>query len=396
MRFLPLRAAPALGVAALALAACGEPATFAEVLNTGVSDGLAGVAMHVQMGERTWTGTAGESDITAGTPVEEGDRFLLVGTSEPFLAVLALELAAEGRFALDDTLTSVMGLRPLYRVPDAQRITIRHALSQRSGLNNHLALLAYQQALLGPGGAEPERIWEPNEPLQYADMRGYRAIYKPGDGWGFSATNATILGLIIETALAEDLEDALQQRVFGPAGMDAGLAGFGSPGPSVHGYAYLPDTYIDLASEVAETSPRADLYDTATVHPSWAWAAGGIACSATGLGRFANALFREDLVDEAVLAQLTGEFGPEIVRESDGDTVRYGLGLMLRETVAGPAVGYDGEALGYGSLVYYLPDLDLTVAAVTNTSGRKVGLVDLFGQIVALIQAGDPAMLFGS
>ena len=375
-------AASGLGAALLAVAACGEPASFDGALKEAVDDGLPGVAVWVRQGDRTWTGVAGLADLASGTPLAPDDRFLLVGAMQPLLAEVALQLEAEGALSLDDTLSRLIGLEALYRVPDAQRMTVRHALRQSTGLHDPFALLGFQQDVIGPD-ADSGRHWEPHEVLGYFGQRGYRPTFKPGEGVNFSAANATLVGMVIESVTGRALADVLEERLFAPAEVSAGLAGFGGPLPTVHPYADYGASLVEVGVVQPDVGVGEGRYDLAAVDPSWAWAAGGVAVAVADFGRLA------DRVLGGTLASAAGE--PP--GESDG--VRYGQGVIHRETAAGEAIGHDGAAFGYAALAYRVPALDLTVAALANGSGMRTGLLELFERIVALAAEGDPARLFG-
>jgi D-alanyl-D-alanine carboxypeptidase len=372
-------AASWFGLTALALAGCGQPASFEEALQEAVDEGLPGVAVWLRWGGSTWSGAAGLADIASDVPLSEDDRLLLVGATQPLLAAVALQLEAEGALSLDDTVSTIIGLEALYGLPDAQRMTVRHALRQSTGLHDPFALLGFQQDVVGPD-ADPDRHWEPSEVLGYFDQRGYRPTFKPGDGVSFSAANATLLGMVIEAATGRELAAVLEERVFAPAGVTAGLAGFGGPPPTVHPYGHYGDSLVEVGVLQPDAGIRAGLYDLAAVDPSWAWAAGGVATTVADFGR---------LADRLLAGMPAGSDDARPVAE----VVRYGLGVMHRGTEGGPAVGHDGGAFGYSALAYYVPALDLTIVALANGSGTRSGLPEMFAKIVAMAADGDPARL---
>ena len=57
-----------------------------------------------------------------------------------------------------------------------------------------------------------------------------------------------------------------------------------------------------------------------------------------------------------------------------GPGSRYGLGVILTDTPAGPAQGHSGFFPGYLTEMAYFPDLDLAGAIQVNTSvGQALG-----------------------
>lgn len=391
------------GLAILALAACGEPATFSEVLEQGVRQGLPGVVMQVRVGGQTWTGAAGVSDIAAGTAMRAGDRFLAVGATQPWIAAAVLQLVDEGAFGLDDGLTPIIGLEALYQVPDAQRMTVRQALNQTTGFHDHFELLGFLNDVVGPG-VDPNRQREPAAPLAFFHLRGYRPIAGPGEQASFSGANATILGMVIEAADGMALNDALTARVFGPARVNAGIAAFGGPVPTVHNYVDLHDALVDVGPVPVPVEGRTLLYDLSAIDPSWAWASGGVSVTAAELAQLMDVLAAGGLAGPESTGMM---MDPSAARQGPDDESAswYGLGLMHRAVPAGGpqygddavtiAYGHDGEALGYAALVYTVPALDLTVSILANTSGQKVTLPQLFDQVVALVAAGGEGLFSG-
>ena len=366
----------------LGLAACGEPEDFQQVLDRGVADGLPGVTMQIRHGDRTWTGAAGFSDIVAGTPMRPDDRFLAIGATEPWLAVAVLQLVGDGEMSLDDGLATIVGLQTLYQVPDAQRMTVAQALGQSTGLHNPFELLGFLNDVIGPG-VDPARMRAPMAQLEFFNMRGYRPVAAPGDATSYSAANATLLGMVLETVAGQPLNELMASRVFDPAGVEAGFASFGGPLPTVHNYVDLRDTLVDVGPGPMAVPGREFVYDLSAIDPSWAWAT-GVCLDVAALARLMDQMVAWMTDGADATGPMMGPHGPEVM-VAHGGAVRFGLGQMQRETPAGPAIGYDGQALGYAALVYAVPDADLTVAILANGSGRDVNLPQMFARVVALV-----------
>jgi D-alanyl-D-alanine carboxypeptidase len=57
-----------------------------------------------------------------------------------------------------------------------------------------------------------------------------------------------------------------------------------------------------------------------------------------------------------------------------GPGTRYGLGVILQDTPAGPSQGHSGFFPGYLTEMAYFPELDVAVALQVNTSvGQALG-----------------------
>ena len=378
--------------AAVTLGACGAPADFAEVLEDAVEKGLPGVALYVRSDDGAmWIGQAGVSSIEDGTPLGADDKFLIFGAAQPFIAVTVLQMADEGLFGLDNTVPSLGGLEAVYEVPNVQRITLRHALRHTSGVFDYAETFGFQEAFLGPDH-DPDRMWTPLETLSFVSGRGYRPAFSPGEGVEFSSSNATLLGVALEGASGRPLGEELQERIFSPLGMTA--TRFGGSDGLIAGYVELEANILDYGIGADFPERRAGLVELSGIDPSWAWAAGGIVSTLGDVAAFAEALFAGELLSRD-RQSLMFDFQPPSWVRADGQKLEFGLGLMRRQTEFGPAIGHEGAGAGFQTMLYRLPDLGITMVAMTNSSGQKITLEAVFQDVIELVGTGDRAALFG-
>ena len=116
---------------------------------------------------------------------------------------------------------------------------------------------------------------------------------------------------------------------------------------------------------------------------TWAGAAGGIASDAPTTARWGYQLYGGHVLSETTLK--------EMLDASDGDGYGYGcgygygLGLMdLRDSRFNiDAVGHEGEAIGYRSILATFEKDQLSVALLTPSTTRTLPFVQY------LIKAGD-------
>lgn len=390
--WLPLLRHTLIGLLLMVLSACGDPATsFSEILEKGVKDGLPGISMYVRMGEKTWTGAAGLADITAGKEMSSDDRFLAVGSTQPWIATTILQLADEGSIALDDSLTSIIGLQPLYKVPGAQSITIRQALMQTTGFHNHYGFLGFLNDVIGPD-IDPNRVRESSTPLTFFNLRGYRPLSSPGEQANFSASNATILGMIIEAVEDRPLNDVLYERIFKSVDINTGITAFGGPEPTVHNYIDLRKALVDIGQAAIPVEGRDKFFDISNINNSWAWAAGGMVVNAEELAALLDGLIKGQILDDQIVAAMIDTTVAQ-KNPDDENGPAFGLGLMHRGMKPSVhAYGHDGEALGYASLVYHIPTFDLTIAILSNGSGHELKLFNIFQQVFSLVDVSGQTL----
>jgi CubicO group peptidase (beta-lactamase class C family) len=191
---------------------------------------LAGAAALVwRNGEVAYTAAVGRRHLASGLPVERDTIFRIASMTKPVTTVAALMLLEEGRFALDDPITTcapeLAHLRvlrdpegPLDATDEAVRsITFRDLLTHRSGLT-------YGEFHRGPiGRAYAHTLGtQIDNPLTPDEWIGRVAtlplIDQPGAGFHYSIST-DLLGFLIARLDGESLGEILARRVFTPLGM---------------------------------------------------------------------------------------------------------------------------------------------------------------------------------
>ncbi|MGH3113506.1 MAG: serine hydrolase domain-containing protein, partial [Gaiellaceae bacterium] len=124
---------------------------------------------------------------TAGTRRPNADkRFRIGSVTKTFTATIVLQLVAEGRLRLGDTLERYLpGV-----VPKGDKITIRQLLNHRSGLWN------VTDHTLWLDRARRSPSTRPIDTLRFA--ASHPLTFPPGSQWRYSNTNYIALGLVIE------------------------------------------------------------------------------------------------------------------------------------------------------------------------------------------------------
>jgi len=242
-------------------------------------------------------------------------------------------------------------------VPNGDEITLRMLLNHTSGIFNYTDAPDFIPMLI----ADPYRYWSPRELVEVATA--HDPVFAPGSGWSYSNTGYILIGMILEQATGEPIEDLLQRRVikalhlthtfFATSGRFRGSYAHGYIPPSLTGNGYL---------------------DASGWPPSWAWAAGAVVSNAADLARFYTALMSGQLLTPWLLNQMT-------TTVQVGQGFGYGLGIYTQDTPCGPVWGHDGGIPGYVSFAY------------TDHSGSRSAVVFLPTQPdEAIIAAGLPVI----
>lgn len=300
------------------------------------------VAMRFPDG-RVWTGVSGVAGT--GVPVRPETVFQLASVTKTYTAALVLLLAEDGALGLDETLS--------VWYPDfvnASRITIRQLLNHTSGLHDPMQEADYVGAVL----SDPTRRWTPED--IFARMK--EPYFEPGAGWHYTNTGYHLLGRILERVTGEPLARLVRRRLLEPMGLESTYFGAVDSVPSQVAHAFI-DVNDDGSPE------DVSLFLSNIGFLTSAGAAGAVLASAADAARYAEALHTG-----ALLSAQSHEAMTSWVDRPDGH--RYGLGLLRIELDGTVLYGHRGNSAGFSAAVWHVPDVDVTIAVLTNAHGMAV------------------------
>jgi D-alanyl-D-alanine carboxypeptidase len=306
--------------------------------------GAPGAVAAVQLSDgSTWLGATGLSDVAREIAMTPQGLFQIGSVTKTFVAAITLRLAAEGVLSIDDPIAEWV---PDF--PNATAISVRHLLSHTSGIYNYTDSDAFWDAI----ASDPLDSWTPEELTAIAAAEPPE--FAPGEGWSYSNTNFILLGSILEAATGSDARALVETEIAAPLALtDSSLS----------------NTNADLPPELVRGyHDGVDM--TVAYDVSRAWTAGGMASSAADLARFASALLHAEVVDQPSLEQMTT---PSVPSLDAGEP--YGLGLMRVSTQLGESWGHGGMIWGFLSVVLHVPERDITVVALINSSSGDETLI---------------------
>ncbi|MER5749910.1 serine hydrolase domain-containing protein [Streptomyces sp. NPDC002088] len=365
--------AVALSVAALtAPAVAAAPAgdgphdATRRAVEAAVADGVPGVTATAQDGQKAWATTAGVGNLGTGEPRSAADRYRVGSITKTFVATVLLQLEAEGRLSLDDTVEKWLPGVVHGHGHDGRRITLRQLLDHTSGIFDYTSDDDFARMYFLKDGFDAHRYdtKKPADLVAIAMSHGPDAA--PGTSWNYSNTNYVLAGMVIESATGRPYATEIRRRVIEPLHLTAtSVPGtrVTVPRPSSHAYSKLAWT---------TTVPT---YDVTRLNPSIASSAGEMISDSADLNRFYRALLRGDLLPPEQLKEMKTTVKADGIRNG-----RYGLGLIDRELSCGVHVwGNDGGIHGSAS------------SAVTTADGRHALALnfngDWSGDSYAVIEA---------
>ena len=98
-----------------------------------LDQGAIGAVVRVDDGHRVVQFAVGLADLKPRRKLEPGDEFRVGSTTKTFISALVLQLVAEGRLALDDTVDRWLP----GQLPTSSAVTVRMLLNHSSGLPDY-------------------------------------------------------------------------------------------------------------------------------------------------------------------------------------------------------------------------------------------------------------------
>lgn len=316
-----------------------------EAMNTVVQAGFPGVQVVITGPDGQRTLTAGKGDVATGAAFADDARVRIGSNTKTFVAVVIMQLVAEGKLALDAPVERYLPGVVRGNGNDGNRITTRQMLQHTSGLPDYL------------GSGDPRKTPDPNSPQLQPITEEFRTKhftpeelvriamslppqFEPGARSVYTNTNYILLGMIIERLTGNPVATAINTRIIDKLG--------------------LRDTYYPADGERALRGSHPSGYqmidgkrvDFTELDPSWGGAAGAMVATGADLNRFFKALLNGELVPAAQLAEMK-----KTVPFDRMPGAGYGLGLAQQPVSCGKDVwGHGGSIPGFETRDGVTPD----------------------------------------
>ncbi len=324
-------------------------------------------------------GKAATIDVAAGTTTYHGSAgvtpyslFQIGSNTKAFTAVIILQLQAEHRLALDQTVGKWL---PQY--PQWKHVTIRQLLNMTSGIPTYDDTQTWQRTY----SAAPTAFESPQQLVAFIDPKA--PLHK---GWYYSNTGYILTEMIIERATHDSYAGEVRKRLISRLGLGETY--------------YEPDMYpLDIqkrmvAGYYANTDPSdaglAPLLgkDVRPFSVSWMQSAGGIVSSPHDVVHWVRALYQGPLLSSnqrhELMSIVSLKTGRPIAQTSEKDPQGFGLGVgQLTKAPIGTFWFYEGMTLGYRVIYAYVPQSDTVIAIGLNS--QPPSKENQSGQLVAAV-----------
>ncbi|MGI5417283.1 serine hydrolase domain-containing protein [Actinomadura luteofluorescens] len=345
------------GMVAAGAVASGTPGAGRGGLQTAVNKvhaaGAVGVLAHVKTGADDSAARAGVADTATGRPMPWNAYYRIGSTTKTFTAVVALQLAGEGKLRLSDSVERWLPGLVRGNGNDGSRITVENLLRQTSGLNDYDEQLPWAKRFT-PETFRRERFhaYRPEELVAMATKKPPQWIPSSAaeTRWAYSNTNYVLVNMIIQRVTGHSPAQEINDRVVEPLGLGRTIAAGTSayvPQPRANAYTWFPGR-----AEPTETSLFAPLPDAPLISTT------------SDVNAFFRALMGGRLLHPAQLAQMKKTVEADEAGDA-GSGARYGLGISWR-----PVSGCPGGVWSHGGT---MPG-HVSEAAVTGDGRRAVAV----------------------
>jgi D-alanyl-D-alanine carboxypeptidase len=284
-------------------------------------------------GRRSYVRAFGVANLETGEPMDTKDRVRIASITKTFTATVVLQLVDDKNLGLDDHLSEFVE-----GIPNGEQITIRQLLNMTAGVYDYFEDPEFIAWMYG----DPRTPFSTDAMLEIARRHGPE--FPPGQAWGYSNTNYTLLGLIIEKVTGRPVEAVVKDRILDRLDLDETSYPKtpAMPKPYAHGYLSINGQPRDVTE-----------FDASVVRAS-----GGLVSTLDNLRVWANALARGSLVSHR-MQQERLKTVDTAVADIPG---RYGLGIGERDGY----LGHGGRLPGYSSLMFARSDGTTIVVLANN------------------------------
>jgi D-alanyl-D-alanine carboxypeptidase len=310
--------------------------------------------------------TVGTAQFDGGAPLTPDSLYQIGSNTKAFTAVTILQLEAEGKLNIHQTVGDWLPQYPAWK-----DVTIERLLNMTSGIPTYDNVQAMQAAY----AVNPMRNWSAADLIGYVYPGGKDAP-PPTTGWSYSNTNYLLAELIIEKATGSSYAAELKRRFFD------------NPKLRLNDSYYVPHHYPPavtkrmvsgyFASNDPDNAGLAPLYgkDMRDLSVSWAQGAGGIVSMPEDVTRWSRALYEGELLQprqrEELMTTVSQKTGNPITDVTADDPHGFGLGVVHAFL---PAMGkfwfYEGETLGYRMAYAWFPESDAVFAVGINSQPNQ-------------------------
>ncbi|WP_461109985.1 serine hydrolase domain-containing protein [Spirosoma koreense] len=284
----------------------------------------------------------GMADLERQVPLSTTSIIEVGSVSKQFTAAAILLLAQQGRIALTDNVRKYIPELPDYGDP----ITLGQMMHHTSGLRDWGAI-----ALL-TGWPRGRTFYSNNDALEII-ARQKQLNHKPNQEFLYSNSNYNLFAILVERVSGLSLAAFTKKYIFEPAGMTH-TQWRDDPNRLIANRAIA---YITSDNFKADSTFKIDMPN------EYAYGNGGLLTTAEDLIKWNNFYLQGRLGTSSLLAQQL-----QTKPLANGAMNPYAAGLFISTVLGWSNVSHSGTTASYCAYLEAFPQLNLSVAVISNTS----------------------------
>lgn len=337
-------------------------APITSLLNERFPDGAPGVAVGVVREGKQLSITRGQARLAdpaadRALPFTPASLFRACSITKQFVALLLLQLDAEGRLSLNDPpgkwVPALAGFHPDLR--------LKHLAQNRSGLVDY-----WCAAMLT--GARPESLFTREDGEQLIASLP-RQMFAPGRGTRYNNGNWRILEWVLSAASGQPLAELLSTRIFAPLGMSRTQLG--------------EDTSLELPDGTTGYRRVGDRWEREITRIWWSGDA-ALVTTLEDMLKWEAAWLRHDPVLTSAQDRLT-----QALPHADGSIASYAFGMNAWRAQGRRMHWHGGALRGWRMAQLRFPDDHAAVLVMQNRTANPVPLALEVAELIGLAPAWD-------
>jgi len=304
----------------------------------------------------------GFADIAGKRPLAPGTTMMIYSMSKTITAAAVLQLVEQGKISLDDPVARYVG-----DLPYGNAVTIRHLLSQTSGIPNPVPLKWVHRA-------EEHQQFDEDGALRKILAEHSQLDFIPGEKYGYSNIAYWLLGPVIEKASGTTYEEYVRQNIFRRLNIPANEIGFVIPSRDNHAKGYLPRwSFLNLIKSFVIESKFIGGYENTWLHVHDHYlngpAFGGIVASARAIGLF----LQDQIRDTSLLfTKQTQSLFFTQQKNNDGEPVAMTLGWHIGKIDDAQYYFKEGGGGGFHCEMRIYPSSGIASVVIANNTSFDV------------------------
>ena len=297
----------------------------------------------IQDGEFIFKRGYGMANLEYGISITPSSVFRIGSTSKQFTAAAVVQLAQEGKLALDDDIRMHLSELPDY----GHRLTIRHLLHHTSGIRDYLRLMYLA------GGRNDDFYTDQEAVAMVARQRELN--FAPGEEYLYSNSGYFLLSQIVKRASGQSLREYAREKIFRRLGMS-------------HSHFHDDHTHI-VPNRAGGYAPNRDGGFRISMTTLGMVGDGGVLTSVEDLLHWDNHFYDRPAEKEA--GSGSNEFWRTMLTRgvlNSGDTLDYALGLVHGTYRGLGVISHGGAFVGFRAQMMRFPTERFTVICLCNLS----------------------------